>query len=64
MSVKPPTESSKNPNSNFLTIQVDMRGRKYSTGSPDCNGYELYDFYDAYRYIMKVVMAVEEMGLD
>ncbi len=30
-----------------------MRGRKYSTGKPDCNGFELYDFYDAYKYAIK-----------
>jgi pimeloyl-ACP methyl ester carboxylesterase len=37
----------------FLAIHVDMRGRKYSTGNPDCNGYELYDFYDTYKYAIK-----------
>jgi len=53
MSVKPPTKDAKNPNKDFLTVQVDMRGRKYSTGKQDCNGYELYDFYDAYNYVLK-----------
>jgi len=52
-SVTAPTEKTENPYENFLTIQVDMRGRKYSSGNPDCNGYELYDFYDAYRYVVK-----------
>lgn len=52
-SVKPPTKDSKNPKAEFLTVQVDMRGRKYSTGKADCNGYELYDFYDAYRYVIR-----------
>lgn len=52
-SVKPPKEDSENPNESFLTVQVDMRGRKYSTGKPDCNGYELYDFYDAYKYVVR-----------
>lgn len=52
MSVKPPEKDSQNPNKNFLTVQVDMRGRKYSTGKQDCNGYELYDFYDAYKYVL------------
>ncbi len=51
MSVKPPKADSPNPSPRFLTVQVDMRGRKYSTGRPDCNGYELYDFYDAYKYV-------------
>ncbi|MEP0366987.1 MAG: alpha/beta fold hydrolase [Cyclobacteriaceae bacterium] len=46
---KPETESL---NPNFLVVQVDMRGRQYSTGQPDCNGFELYDFYDAYRYVI------------
>lgn len=53
MSVKPPEKNSKNPYQDFLSVQVDMRGRKYSTGKPDCNGYELYDFYDAWRYVVK-----------
>jgi hypothetical protein len=49
-SVSRPDPNGKNPYGQFLTIEVDMRGRAYSTGKPDCNGYELYDFYDAYRY--------------
>jgi pimeloyl-ACP methyl ester carboxylesterase len=48
-----PDPSSQNPYPDFVTVQVDMRGRKYSTGQPDCNGYELYDFYDAYHYVVK-----------
>tara|TARA_Y100001972_G_scaffold129031_1_gene193562 strand:+ start:22 stop:1056 length:1035 start_codon:yes stop_codon:yes gene_type:complete len=52
-SVMPPKANSKNPYPEFLTIQVDMRGRKFSTGKADCSGYELYDFYDAYKYVMK-----------
>ena len=52
MSVRPPKDA-QNPYPDFLTIQVDMRGRKYSTGVQDCNGYELYDFYDAYQYALK-----------
>ena len=52
MSVMPPEKDSQSPDSNFLTVQVDMRGRDYSTGKPDCNGYELYDFYDAYMYVI------------
>lgn len=53
MSVKPPVENSVNPHEGFLTVQVDMRGREYSTGKQDCNGYELYDFYDAYQYVIR-----------
>ena len=52
MSVKPPTKDSQSPNEDFLSVQVDMRGREYSIGKQDCNGYELYDFYDAYKYVL------------
>ena len=52
-SIKPPAAQSENPYPDFLTVQVDMRGREYSTGKPDCNGYELYDFYDAYKYVIQ-----------
>ena len=48
-----PDSSSENLYPGFLAIHVDMRGRSYSTGKPDCNGYELYDFYDAYQYAVK-----------
>ena len=50
-SVMPPSGKSKNPCPGFLTVQVDMRGRKFSTGKPDCNGLELYDFYDTWLYL-------------
>jgi hypothetical protein len=50
-SVMPPSGESKNPYSAFLSVQVDMRGRKFSTGQPDCNGLELYDFYDTWLYL-------------
>ena len=30
-----------------------MRGRAYSTGRPDANGYELYDFLDALTYVQE-----------
>jgi pimeloyl-ACP methyl ester carboxylesterase len=53
MSVEPPAADAKNPHPEFLSVQVDMRGRKYSTGKPDCNGLELYDFYDAYLYVVR-----------
>jgi hypothetical protein len=52
MSIDRPTPDSRTY-PGFLAIKVDMRGRKYSTGKPDCNGYELYDFYDAYQYAIK-----------
>ena len=51
-SVQVPRAGDQNPYPGFLTVQVDMRGRRYSTGTPDANGYELYDFYDAYRYVI------------
>lgn len=50
-SVMPPSGKSKNPYPGFLTVQVDMRGRQFSTGKPDCNGLELYDFYDTWLYL-------------
>lgn len=34
----------------YLTLQVDMRGRAFSLGKPDCNGWELYDVIDAVNY--------------
>ena len=37
----------------YLTVDVDMRGRAFSTGEPDCNGWELYDVYDAYRFVLR-----------
>ena len=30
-----------------------MRGRFYSSGQQDCNDYELYDIYDAYKYVVE-----------
>jgi pimeloyl-ACP methyl ester carboxylesterase len=38
------------PTANYLRIAVDMRGRKFSEGKPDCNGWELYDVIDAIDY--------------
>lgn len=35
---------------NYLKLQVDMRGRAFSEGSPDCNGWELYDVIDAVNF--------------
>ncbi len=34
----------------YLLLQVDMRGRAFSTGRPDCNGFELMDVYDAVAF--------------
>lgn len=39
------------PESEYLMVQVDMRGRAYSDGQPDCNGWELYDVIDAIEYV-------------
>ena len=41
------------PQSDYLEVEVDMRGRAFSTGKPDCNGYELYDIYDAINFVKK-----------
>lgn len=51
--ISPPAPDSKNPYPGFLTVEVDMRGRKHSTGKADCNGLELYDVYDAYKYVIQ-----------
>ncbi len=37
--------------SDFLVVEVDMRGRAFSEGSPDCSGWELYDVIDAVEYV-------------
>ena len=41
------------PQSPYLLVEVDMRGRAYSTGAPDCNGLELYDVYDAIHFALR-----------
>ena len=41
------------PASKYLSLQVDMRGRAYSDGKPDCNGWELYDVIDAVNFARK-----------
>ncbi|MBT4976787.1 MAG: hypothetical protein HOM86_05535, partial [Gemmatimonadetes bacterium] len=46
MSVQRPVEDTENPYPGFLSVQVDMRGRAFSAGQPDANGFELYDVYD------------------
>ncbi|MCU6796296.1 prolyl oligopeptidase family serine peptidase [Paenibacillus sp. WQ 127069] len=35
----------------YVVVEVDMRGRAFSTGSPDCNGWELLDIIDAVAYV-------------
>ncbi|MNI11612.1 Prolyl oligopeptidase family protein [compost metagenome] len=35
----------------YLMIEVDMRGRAFSDGEPDCNGWELLDIIDAVNYV-------------
>ncbi len=52
MSIRDFVEMDK-PASEYLTLQVDMRGRAFSDGEPDCNGYELYDIIDACEYAKK-----------
>lgn len=37
-------------NNEYLILEVDMRGRAYSQGKPDCNGWELYDVIDAVNF--------------
>ena len=37
--------------SEYLYVEVDMRGRAFSQGKPDCNGWELYDIIDAVEYV-------------
>lgn len=39
--------------SEFLQIDVDMRGRAFSDGQADCNGFELFDVIDAVEFAKK-----------
>ncbi|MNI11341.1 Prolyl oligopeptidase family protein [compost metagenome] len=39
------------PDKPYLVVQVDMRGRVFSEGTPDCNGFELIDIYDAIQFV-------------
>lgn len=39
--------------SEYLRVEVDMRGRAFSDGSADCNGYELIDVIDAVEFVKK-----------
>ena len=41
--------------SDYLRVEVDMRGRAFSDGQPDCNGYELFDIIDAIEYVKKIM---------
>jgi dipeptidyl aminopeptidase/acylaminoacyl peptidase len=52
-SVTRPAPDAPSPYPGFLVVQVDMRGRAYSSGEPDANGLELYDFLDALTYARK-----------
>lgn len=47
----PEFEEYDEPQSEYLQIQVDMRGRAFSDGEPDCSGYELFDVIDAIEYV-------------
>lgn len=49
----PEFEEYTEPQSDYLQIQVDMRGRAFSDGMPDCNGFELFDIIDAIEYVKK-----------
>ena len=48
-----PTFSETRGPSGCLTVHVDMRGRAFSDGTPDCNGYELIDVIDACEYVKR-----------
>ncbi|UVI33271.1 alpha/beta hydrolase family protein [Paenibacillus spongiae] len=50
---EPQKRDSPLPENDYLVVQVDMRGRAYSEGSPDCNGYELVDIYDAVKLVQR-----------
>jgi pimeloyl-ACP methyl ester carboxylesterase len=52
MSIRP-FEHRDSSDSEYLVVDVDMRGRAFSTGTPDCNGYELYDVYDAVNFVRR-----------
>ncbi len=41
------------PQSDYLIVQVDMRGRKFSSGKSDCNSLELFDVIDAVNVAKK-----------
>ncbi len=39
------------PQTDYLSVEVDMRGRAFSTGRQDCNGWEIFDVIDAVEYV-------------
>lgn len=41
------------PQQEYIILEVDMRGRAFSDGKADCNGWELLDIIDAVRYARK-----------
>ena len=47
----PEFQEYESPESEYLKVQVDMRGRRFSDGQPDCNGLELIDVIDAVEYV-------------
>ncbi|NOU64622.1 prolyl oligopeptidase family serine peptidase [Paenibacillus sp. LMG 31461] len=49
----PPFEVMDTPCVDELIVEVDMRGRAFSEGSPDCNGWELFDVIDAVTYVQQ-----------
>ncbi len=50
----PQFEYMEKPQSEYLTVEVDMRGRAFSDGKQDCNGWELYDIIDAIEVAKKL----------
>ncbi|MBE6948033.1 MAG: hypothetical protein E7454_07295 [Ruminococcaceae bacterium] len=53
MSIPAFTSMEDKPVDEYLRVYVDMRGRAFSDGEADCNGYELYDVIDAVEYVKK-----------
>lgn len=49
----PKFEENNDKPKDYLYIIVDMRGRAFSEGKQDCNGFELFDIYDACEYAKK-----------
>lgn len=39
------------PGLDHLSVHIDLRGRKHSTGHPDANGWELQDIIDAIEHV-------------
>ncbi|NQX60131.1 alpha/beta hydrolase family protein [Paenibacillus qinlingensis] len=51
MSMPQPVQREQPGQSPYLIVQVDMRGRAFSSGMADCNGLELIDIYDAVEFV-------------